>query len=218
MRFIDEIKTFAIRARAQFSWSDLRWSYVIIGGLLLLCIPISMLLEHGSQIWPVVPVLGMMIVVNESVERNGQGVPPFQVYAFFAMIIGVWMLGVIILSTINVLVQLLAVGVLAYYSVKAYMLQRNRLRLIETRRNEGCCIHCGEPADPEELICEECGLEVDPERSSQQRTASIAIYGRKGDRARKVLKQDSMAGTAARKEQSLIANSPIRRGRPPKRK
>jgi hypothetical protein len=217
MRFLNEIKLYAIKARQQFTWADLKWSYLIIGGLFLLCIPISFMMKDGWTIWPMLPVLAMLIVINESAERNGQGVPPFQVYAFFGMVIGVWIVGVIVLSKVNVFVQLLAMGVLAYYSLKAHLLQRERMRIIEMRRNEGCCIHCGEPSDPEAMICEECGLEVDPERTSQQRTASIALYGKKSDRAREVLTPQSLGNIAAAKEKALLANSPRRRGKPPRR-
>ena len=217
MRFLTEIKDYAIRARAQFSLADLKWSYLWIASLFVLCIPIHLFMQDGWTIWPMVPVIGMLIIINEAAERNGQGVPPFQVYGFFALVFGVWILGVIVMSKVNVFIQLLGVGTLAYYSGKAYLAQRERNRIIEARRNEGCCIHCGASSDPEETICEECGLEVDPERTSQQRTAAISLYGKTSDRARQVLTHESLGNIAARKEQQLLANSPRRRGKPPKR-
>ena len=217
MRHLQEARQFAIKAWQQFSWSDLRWSYIAIAAMLVVGVLVNWLLPNGWTIWPLIPVIGMLIVVNESADRNGQGVPPFQVYAFFGAVALIWLVGVIILSKVNIFVQLLGLGVMVYYSAQAYLKNREQQRIITERRNEGCCVHCGEPADPAATICEECGLDIDPERTSQQRTASISLYGKKTDRARSVLTPQSMGNIAAAKEKALIANSPRRRAKPPRR-
>jgi hypothetical protein len=217
MRHLHEARQFAVHAWKQFSWTDLRWSYIAIAAMLLVGVLVNILLPNGWTIWPLIPVIGLLIVVNESADRNGQGVPPFQVYAFFGAVGVVWVIGVVIMSKVNPFVQLLGLGVMAYYAAQGYIKNRERLRIITNRRNEGCCIHCGEPADPVATICEECGLEIDPERTSQQRTAAISLYGKKTDRARSVLKPQSLGNIAAAKEKALIANSPRRRGKPQKR-
>jgi hypothetical protein len=217
MRHIRETRAFFSKAWETFSWSDLRWSHLSIVAMLLVAAVVQFTMDNGWTIWPMVPVVAMLVFINEAADRNGQGVPPFQVYAFFALVLVVWTVSVIILSKVNVFIQLLSFCIMAYYAAKAYLKQRERLRIIESRRNEGCCINCGEPADPENLICEECGLEVDPERSSAQRTASIALYGKRTDRARGVLTPQSLGNIAASKEQALLANSPRRRAKPPKR-
>ena len=217
MRNLQETREFLSKACKSFSWSDLRWSHLSVVAMLLIAGVVQLTMDNGWTIWPMVPVVAMLVFINEAADRNGQGVPPFQVYAFFGLVVGVWTISVIILSKVNAFIQLLSLGIMAYYSAKAYLKQRERLRLIELRRNEGCCIHCGEPADPETLLCMACGMEVDPERTSAQRTASIALYGKKTDRARSVLTPQSLGNIAASKEKALLANSPRRRGKGPKR-
>jgi hypothetical protein len=210
-------KLIALKAVRQFGWADLRWSYITIVGMVVGGALINLILPFGWTVWPLIPVFAMLTVLNEIAERNGQGVPPFQVYAFVVLVLAIWVVGVIIMSKVNVFIQLLGVGALVGYTYHGYMKYRERLKLIMKRRDEGRCIHCGEPDDGSMTYCENCGMEPDPERASQQRTSSIVQYGKKSDHARKVLTPESLGNIAARKEKALLANSQRRRGRPPKR-
>lgn len=217
MEYLKIAKDYLLKAWWAFSWADLRWSHLALVGAALLCVVISLVLPHGWTVWPMLPVVALLIVVNEAVDRNGQGLPPIQVYLFFAAVVFIWIVSVLILSQINVLVQLMTVGAVTYYLGKLYLAQRERDRVIQERRDQGCCIYCGEPAAPEQPLCLNCGLEVDPQRTSLDRTLSIVRYGKRSDRARSVLKQESQGNIAARKEKELLAKSVHRRGRPPKR-
>lgn len=217
MRFVQEIKTYVIKAMHQFSWTDLRWSYIIIGGMIVLGAFVNFVMPHGWTILPLIPVMGMLVVVNESADRNGQGVPPFQVYALLAGGVGAWLVAVMILSQVNVFVLLLGVGGLGAYTAHGYLKHREHLRLILKRRLEGLCVHCGEPADEDDTYCENCGQEPDPDRTSQQRTSAIVQHGKRTDRARSVLTPESLGNVAARKEKALLAKSPRRRGKGPKK-
>lgn len=217
MRFAQEIKAYLTKAMHQFSWADLRWSYILIGGMIVLGAFVNYVMPHGWTIWPLIPVMGLLIVVNESADRNGQGVPPLQVYALLAMGVAAWLIGVMILSQVNVFVLLLGVGGLGAYTAHGYLKHRERLRLRFARRLEGLCVHCGEPADEDDTYCENCGQEPDPDRTGQQRTSAIVQHGRKTDRARSVLTPESLGNVAARKEKALLAKSPRRRGKGPKK-
>ena len=210
-------KSIALKAVRQFGWEDLRWSYVTIAGMIVTAALINLLLPNGWTVWPLVPVFAMLTVVNELAERNGQGVPPFQVYAFVVLVLVVWAAGVIVMSKVNVFIQLMGVGGILGYTYHGYMKHRERQRLIMKRREEGRCIHCGEPDDGSMTYCENCGMEPDPERASQQRTASIVQFGNKSNHARDVLTPQSLGNIAASKEKALLQNSPRRRGKPPKR-
>lgn len=212
------IKAYLLKACRQFGWTDLRWAHLWIVAAILAAALINLFLPYGWTIWPLIPAVAAMIVINEAADRTGQGVPPLQVYVFVLAVIFIWLLGVLIMSKVPLLIQLLGVCALAWYSIDGWLKQRQRAQLVALRRQEGCCIHCGEPVDPYDQFCPNCGEDPDPGRSEQQRLASIVQHGRSHDgHARKVLKQESYAASAARKEHELLARADQRKGRVKKR-
>ena len=66
--------------------------------------------------------------------RNGQGIPPYQVYAFFISTVVVWFIAVLILSTLNPIILIIGIGAILYRIIEAMMRQRERDRLIASRR------------------------------------------------------------------------------------
>jgi hypothetical protein len=211
---LSQARSYVIRAFKSFGWTDLRWAHLWIVGMILAAALINFLLPNGWTIWPLIPAMGAMIVINEAADRNDQGVPPFQVYAFVLFVIGVWVAGVFIMSHVPLFIQLTGVGALAWYSIDGWIKGRKRAIVIDQRRAEGCCIHCGVEVDPYDTFCPECGLEPDPGRTEQQRLAAIVQRGRgKDGHARAVLKPESHAASAARKERELLARAPHRRAR-----
>jgi hypothetical protein len=213
------IKSYLLRACRQFGWADLRWAHLWILGSIAVAALINAVLPNGWTIWPLVPAVAAMVIVNEEADRSGEGVPPFQVYGFVLLVFAVYALGVLILSKVPLLIQVLGLCVLAWYSIDGWIKQRQRARVIEIRRQEGRCIHCGQVVDPYDTFCPECGLEPDPGRTEQQRLAAIVQHGRGGQdgHARQVLKQESYAASASRKERELLARADQRRGRIRKR-
>jgi hypothetical protein len=209
-----QARSYVLRAFTSFGWTDLRWAHLWIASMIIAAGVINLMLPDGWTIWPLIPVMAAMIVINEAAERNDQGVPPFQVYGFVVVVIGVWLLGVIIMSKVPLFIQLIGVGALVWYTIDGWVKGRRRAILIAQRRAEGCCIHCGVEVDPYDTFCPECGLEPDPGRTEQQRLAAIVQRGRgKDGHARAVLKPESHAASAARKERELLARRPHRQAR-----
>ena len=52
---------------------------------------------------------------------------------------------------------MLGVGALIYYSLLGYMRVLRKQEMIALRAAQGQCIHCGEPANPDSGVCENCG-------------------------------------------------------------
>lgn len=185
---------------------DLRWSYVAVGALVLVGGLVNLIFasHSGWTVWPIVGAIAIMLYVHEASERNGQGIPPLHVYAFFfgAMIL----FGVLLafLKLFNPFILLGGVAYVAYHCVKEHLKQREAVRLVEGRKKAGLCIHCGEPADPRYGVCPNCGEEPDPEGMLVDRVASI-VRSRKGaNRTRAVLTREKTTAGAARKEAALV--------------
>jgi len=217
MQFLRRWKIIARRLARQYSWADLRWSHITILCLIVAGALINLALPNGWTVWPFVAVFSMLTWLNEAAERNGQGIPPIQVYALVVMVLGFWFIGVFIMTRVNVFIQLLGIFGIACYTYHGYMKYKAHLQLIADRRHQGLCVHCGFPNDGSFTYCVNCGHEPDPELASQQRMTAIAQYGKTSDRARQVLTTESYANNASRKEKALLANSPRRRGRAGKR-
>src|SRR5438128_3057792 len=67
----------------QFREHDLRWSYLAVGGMVIVALIVNFLLPHGWTVWPFVLAIGILLYIHEAAERNGTGVPPMHVYGLF---------------------------------------------------------------------------------------------------------------------------------------
>ena len=143
MADIPKIKADVTTALREFSMHDLRWSHLLIGMMILIGAIVNLLLPHGWTVWPFVLAAGIMTMVHEAAERNGQGVPPLHAYAFFAGAVLTWVVLVSIFAVVNPFILVAGILGLGYHSARAYMKGRQRVLLIATRRAEGKCIHCG---------------------------------------------------------------------------
>jgi hypothetical protein len=203
------MKIVELRARLklainQYVELDLRWSYLIIAGLIVIGIIVNCLLPHGWTIWPFIASAGLMLMVNEAATRNGHGVPPMRVYALFASAIAIWIAVVVLLSALNIFIIIAGIGVVLYYAIRAQIQQRERNRLIAFRRENRLCIHCGQPADPDAIFCENCGEEPNPEVARMHRVASMARGPDSAARARAKLTPAPETATVKAKEAALL--------------
>jgi hypothetical protein len=160
---------------------------------------------NGWAIWPFVLAASILTLINEAADRNGQGVPPFKVYAFFGGVVIVWIVLLAILSTLNPLIWLVGIAAISYRFIQAYLQQRERKRLIQKRTEEGRCLHCGEIYEPNTLLCETCGEEPNPDAAMLQRVAYVYRSPESIARTRKVLTRESRNISASAREAALIA-------------
>src|SRR5438132_11300131 len=86
---------------------DIRWSYWLVGGMIALGAVSSLFLSHGWTVWPFVFIACFMSMVHEAAERNGQGVPPFHVYALLVGGVAVWIVVVLLFSFVNPVVLMI---------------------------------------------------------------------------------------------------------------
>jgi hypothetical protein len=192
---------------------DLRLSYWIIGGLVLLGAAVSIWVPHGWAIWPAICVAGFLSMVNEAADRNGQGVPPFQVYASLVGLVVGWIVITLVFSMFNPIVLLIGAVALGYQCARAWVQERERNRLIEARRASGECVHCGQVVTNRNGVCEHCGNEPDPIGTRLRRVANIVNANKDASRARAAIAQPSTYQSASSKEQALIAKAHFRQGR-----
>lgn len=184
---------------------DLRKSYLIIGALIVIGAVLNIFLAHGWTVWPFVMAAGILTLVNEAAERNCQGLPPFQVYLIFCAALALWLATCVILSAINPLIFLIGVAAVLYRCGQAYVKQRERDRLVATRRAQGLCIVCGSTYDPNYTFCENCGDEPNPEQAMLKRVASIYRSPETVARTRALLTPAAVTAGAAAKERALLA-------------
>ena len=196
---------------------DIRWSYWLVIGMVVLGAVVSFFIPHGWAIWPFVFIAGFMSMIHEAAERNGQGVPPFHVYLFLVGVVVFWIIVLAIFSLFNPIVLLIGVIALGYQCARAWIQDRERNRLIELRRASGQCVHCGEIVTNKNGVCEHCGNEPDPVGTRLRRVANIVNANKDGARARAAIKPASIAASASAKEQALLARSHYRQNRRPPR-
>jgi hypothetical protein len=187
-----------------------RPSHIIIAAMIVAGALINTFFAHGWTVWPFVLAFGILTYINEAVGRNGQGIPPVQVYGFFVGVGVAWILVILLIWSINPLIFVLGIGVIIYRVVEAVLRQRERERLIATRKMAGVCLHCGEVYDPNVSVCPSCWEEPNPDAALLKRVAQICHSPSEMARARAVLSR-STGGTgaapsgASSKEQALIA-------------
>lgn len=210
---IERLKPFLRLGLREYVRTDLRASYMLIGGMVLVGIIVNFFMPHGWTVWPVVLAASLMLLLHEAADRNGVGVPPLLVYAFFAGAILFWIVCVAILSVLNPIVLLIGVLALIYYCLKGYLQKLEQKRIIAKRRLDGCCIFCGHPADYELACCMHCGREPDPDFALLQRVGFAPRAANVKQNARAALKQPSNVEVAKQKEQALLARRLHRKGR-----
>lgn len=204
-----------------------RPSHLIIGGMIVVGAIINCFFAHGWTVWPFVLAFGMLTYINEAVDRNGQGIPPIQVYGFFVAVGLVWIVLILLMWSINPLIMILGVGVILYRVVEAFMRQRERERLIATRIAEGVCLHCGEVYDPNASVCPSCWEEPNPDVALLRRVALICRSPQEMARAERAgpgqgagrvgLVQGGRAGRpASRQKDRRCPAAQSRQGRPAK--
>lgn len=186
----------------QFRSRDLRWSYGAVIILIVIGVSSHIFLKHGWAVYPFCFAAGAMAMVHEAAERNGQGVPPLYVYGGVVAILILWVIVSVVASFFHPVVLFIGFAVLAYQLGRGYVQQRERKRLIEYRRDEGLCVRCGEPTDPQRANCLRCGQEPDP--AQLKRIASVVKNRDDYARSRSVLTPQRATATVAQKEQKLI--------------
>ena len=189
----------------EFMQQDLRYSYYVAAGLILLGAIVNLFLDHGWTVWPFVFVAAFMTMVHEAAERSGQGVPPLYVYAGFVSMLALWVIGAVIFSTINPVVLLVGGIAITYQCAKGYIHQHQRSALVQMRRANGLCIHCGDPFKLNVLECPACGNEPNPEGIRLSRVSAVVSNRKNVERARSTIGRQNAHGSAAQKEQALIA-------------
>ena len=201
----------AAGALRDFRDKDLRYSYLIIAAMVVVGMIVNWVFahSHGWTVWPFVLAAGILLYVHEAAERNGTGVPPMHVYGLFGGAMALWVIIMVVLSVTNPLILLLGIAWIGYICGKKYLEQREKDRLIEQRRAEGCCIHCGAKIEDVNLgFCTECGQEPNPTEIQLSRIASTIASANRGGHARSVLTQRTAAADASAKERALLASRP----------
>jgi hypothetical protein len=201
-------------AVADFYTTGMRWSYWAIAAMALAAVLVSFVFTNGWTVWPFMFCAGVMFMIHEAAERNGEGVPPLHVYGLVIGLLAVFVVIVVLLSLLNPVVLLLGIAIIGYQCARAFVQEQRRDHLVESRRREGLCVFCGEAASGSVGICEHCGNEPDPTGQRLRRVASIVGGRKNAAHTRAVLTRDSAATSASRKEKALIARHP--RPRAPK--
>jgi len=189
----------------EFIRHDLRFSHLVVAASIAIGALINLVFAHGWTVWPVVLAFGILTYINEAVARNGQGIPPFQVYLFFMGAVVLWLLAVAILASLHPLILILGLIAILYRIAEAILRQRERDRLIASRRSQNLCLHCGHTYDSNAVFCDNCGEEPNPDAAILKRVAQIYRSDKDVERARSALSRTAAPSTTSTKEQALIA-------------
>src|SRR5262245_39161943 len=100
MSTAQQYKDKATDAITEFYRNDMRWSYWVIGLLVVVAI-VAGFFKGGWQLYPFLFAAGVLSMIHEAADRNGQGVPPLYAYGFLLGVVGLWVVIVIIFSFIN---------------------------------------------------------------------------------------------------------------------
>ncbi|HEX4055523.1 MAG TPA: zinc ribbon domain-containing protein [Tepidisphaeraceae bacterium] len=199
------IKTQIAAVLREYARHDLRTSHIVVGAMIVVGALLNLIFTHGWTVWPFVLAFGILTYINEAADRNGQGIPPLQVYAFFVGVGAFWVVIVLVISRINPIIMLIGIAALLYRVTEALLRQRERDRLIAFRRTQGLCIHCGEMNEPDAVLCESCGEEPNPEDAILKRVAQICRTPQDMVRARATLMRTAVSTSAGAKESALLA-------------
>lgn len=185
--------------------ADLRWSFLIVGGLVAIGAVLNAYIPHGWTVWPFVAVAGMLVMLNESTDRNGEGIPPMRVYALFFAALAIYSVTLLVVSRLNLFVLVAGLVMCAYYVIKACLTQRAKDGLIATRLAEGLCVHCGLRIDPSLAYCAGCGEEPNPSAAQRERIGAIIAGDQRRGRMRALLPKKSPNADTRQKEMALIS-------------
>jgi hypothetical protein len=199
----DGIRMRVSGALREYARADLRASHIIVVGMVLAGIVINLVVSQGWTVWPFVGAFGVLTYINEAADRNGQGVPPFQVYGFFFGVVAIWILMVLVLSRLNPVIVVVGVIAVGFRAGQAFMRQRERDRLIAFRQADGRCIHCGETFNANSILCDSCGEEPNPDEALLKRVAQIYRTPEEMARTRATLTRKST--NASSKENALLS-------------
>ena len=88
-----QIKPMLRQAWRKYKQHDMRWSYLAVGILIVCGTLVNLVFAHGWTVWPFVFSAGMLLMLHEAVDRNGQGVPPMYAYALLGsgVAFGCWL-------------------------------------------------------------------------------------------------------------------------------
>lgn len=192
---------------------DLRYSYVVAAGLVVVGLVVQRFIPNGWSVWPVVFVGGVLAMIDEAADRNGTGIPPLRVIALTIGFLGSWLAMALFLRVVHPLVWVLGIGVAAYYGIRGDMKRRAHLGLMGLRVLRGECAQCGDPVDEGVVDCPHCGELANPDGVRSRWSTLIAQSPAGVARTRAVLKPETGGATARRKEQALI-DKRIRPGSP----
>ena len=202
---VEHIKAAIDKVFRDYVRTDLRPSHLIIGAIIIVGAIINLIFARGWTIWPFVAAFGFLTYINEAADRNGQGIPPFQVYAFLIGGVTAWIVLVLFLSSINPLILIVGFMAVGYRGAQAYLRQRERNLLIASRRAEGLCLHCGAVNNPDAPFCESCGEEPNPDNALLRRVAEIYRTPQDMARARATLTRGNVGSSASAKEKALLS-------------
>ena len=196
---------------------NLRTSYLVAAGLVVIGAIVQRFIPHGWSVWPVVFVGGLLAMIDEAVDRNGTGIPPLRVIALTIGFLGGWLGMALLLKVIHPVVWVLGIAVAAYYAVRGDMRRRAAIGLMNMRVANGQCAYCGEEVDEGVIDCPHCGELTNPDGvrtrwSTLQGQSAAAVA-----RTRGILIGESGGAIARRKEQALLAKRVRPGGNKPKR-
>ena len=184
----------------------LRWSFLIDGVLVLIGIGVNFAMPHGWTVWPFVAIAGVLVMLNESTDRNGEGIPPLRVYGLFFAGLTLYIVALMILSTLNLFVVLAGMAMCLYFAMKAYLDQRAKDRLLAERLANGLCIHCGHPRNPDLPYCTQCGEEPDPSAAQRERIRAVVVSNQASERMRSILSTKNKMADLQKKERALLGH------------
>jgi hypothetical protein len=203
----DSFKESLVTELRKYRSNGLRWAYIINGVLVVAALIANHFLPHGWVAWPAVLAIGMMVMINEAVDRNGQGLPPLLVYGWFALVIIGWVVLAFVFSAIAPILFFVGVPALAVFGFVTWRRERRAELLAEQRRADGRCANCGEAVDHNFGLCGNCGKEVDQFVTllARVRTAVGAKTTEEVvEHRREVLKAAPPTVAAQRKERALL--------------
>lgn len=202
-------------ALADFVALDLRRSYFYIAGLVVAGFIVNLFLPHGWTVWPIVMVIGILLMVDEAADRNGTGVPPLRVYALALVTLALWLLGALALSALNLYILAAGILLVVYFASGGVIRQREIDRQVAHRRKNGLCVFCGQLCDPRLTFCPNCGQEPNPESARRERVNAVSRTPQAVANSRRSLKPVHNQDVKT-KEQALLARrkrvGPRRRG------
>jgi hypothetical protein len=201
-----------LEALRSFRDKDLRWSYLVVAGLFVVGMVINLTVRHGWAVWPVVFGIGSLCMIHEAAERNGQGVPPLHVYAWFMSLTLIWLVGAMIVSALGPWIMIAAMATAIFWAGRSWILYIGQQRLVRDRRARRQCVHCGYPSESDFPFCEHCGEDpiMDPDRKPviKERTPEQI------ERAREILTPTSPGQIARANEQELLDTRPRKTSAP----